>query len=204
MQSTPRIHQQDLRPHQLINPYVILWRAMVNMSQHIEEITCPEQSIYNAIHCTFCPLVLGNPECYPKTTIAVTATLAYIVIAATVVLLKLCRCMRKISRKTKGDIHSAAHPQIKMMDLSETTRPSHLEVLSIPPNRSRLLFILSILAVTTLSANSCQHTHVINTEDIICTGIGMSAKCRNTADHTFTMSSFKKEICMRINIRETS
>ncbi|KAL6742658.1 hypothetical protein Aduo_015788 [Ancylostoma duodenale] len=198
MQSTPRIHQQDLRPHQLINPYVILWRAVANMSQLIEEITCPEQSICNAIHCTFCPLVLGNPQCYPKTTIAVTATLAYIVIAATVVLLKLCRCMRKISRKSKGDIHSAAQPQIEMMDLSETTRPSHLEVLSIPPNRSRLLFILSILAVTTLSANSCQYTHVINTEDIICNGIGMSAKCRNTADHTFTMSSFKKEICMRI------
>ncbi|KAL6735696.1 hypothetical protein Aduo_006111 [Ancylostoma duodenale] len=198
MQSTPRIREQDLRPHQLINPYVILWRALVNMSQHIEEITCPEQSICNAIHCTFCPLVLRNPQCYPKTTIAVTATLAYIVIAATVVLLKLCKCMRKISRKTKGDIHSAAQPQIEMMDLSETTRPSHLEVLSIPPNRSRLLFILSILAVMTLSANSCQHTHVINTEDIICSGIGMSAKCRNTADHTFTMSSFKKEICMRI------
>ncbi|EYC20167.1 hypothetical protein Y032_0022g485 [Ancylostoma ceylanicum] len=184
IQSTPPIHQQDLGAHQLINPYVVSWRALVNASQHVKEIKCPEQSICNAIHCTFCPLLLGNPECFPKTTIAVTATLLYIVTAVTIALSKLYGCIRNTTRKGNGDNHSVARAEIELMDLPEPGKPRHLEVSSIPTNRSRLLFVLSILAVMTLSTNSCQHTH--------------AAQCRNTIDHTFTMSNFKREVCMKI------
>ncbi|CAJ0591457.1 unnamed protein product [Cylicocyclus nassatus] len=196
--------QRYLPPHQLTNPYSVKWRAIMNTTLYEEEVMCPEQSVCNSIHCTFCPLLLGNPRCFPKTTIAVIATVIYIitllttistylVARAAVMLKQRCRSLKDSKHTTMGSTTTEQAENVEMHPNTDTqARPRKTS--GGHSTRSKLIFSLSILAVT----SCCQHTHVLNTKDLICTDFLGDSRCRNVEEHTFAMSSFKREVCMKI------
>ncbi|CAJ0595435.1 unnamed protein product [Cylicocyclus nassatus] len=196
--------QRYLPPHQLTNPYSVKWRAIMNTTLYEEEVMCPEQSVCNSIHCTFCPLLLGNPRCFPKTTIAVIATVIYIitllttistylVARAAVMLKQRCRSL-KDSKHTTMDSTTTEQAENVEMHPNTDTQARPRKTSGGHTTRSKLIFSLSILAVT----SCCQHTHVLNTKDLICTDFLGDSRCRNVEEHTFAMSSFKREVCMKI------